>query len=314
MSGDLLRVRGLRVSLSGRHIVRGMDLTVRAGECLGLAGESGCGKSVSARALMGLLPARQSQVTATLAEFDGRPLTWPAGGKGQGMAMVFQDPAAALDPVFRVGDQVAAAARRVLGLSQAEARRRAAEALEDAGLDAIDTLVRAWPHELSGGMRQRVMLAMAFAVRPRLLIADEATTALDVTTQAAIMARLKDLQHRHGTAILLISHDLGLIAQAATDCLVMYRGRVVESGACRHLFRQPAHPYTAGLVRALPSLAQGRGELPQPIPGTVPSVDEPVTGCGFADRCARADERCHREDPVLNDHGVACFHPLGPAP
>lgn len=321
MSAPLLSIRDLHVSFrvpGGRvKVVDGVSFDLSAGEIEGLAGESGCGKTVTALALMGLLPAGLAEVRAARMEFESRDLSRLAEPgwrklRGGRMAMVFQDPLTALDPVFSVGWQISRAAARAGRLPAVAARETALEALEQVGFAVPREVYAAYPHELSGGMRQLAVVAMAVASRPSLLLADEPTTALDVTTQARVIRELTKLRDQAGTAILLISHDLGVIAQCASRAMVMYRGRVVERAECKVLFTRPAHPYTAGLLAAMPRLDTPLGHIARPIPGQVPPLGQPVPGCAFEPRCERASQECRMTTPEPvrhNGNEVACHHP-----
>ncbi|HEX7312270.1 MAG TPA: ABC transporter ATP-binding protein [Gaiellaceae bacterium] len=286
-------------------------------EVLGIVGESGCGKSVSLMSLLGLLPSTAKVEGRAL--FDGTDLLSASSkqiGKirGRQIAFVFQEPMTSLNPSFRVGRQVAEVLERHLDLSKRAADRRAVELLDLVRIPAPDKRVREYPHQLSGGMRQRVMIAMALACDPKVLVADEPTTALDVTIQAGILDLMRDIRERLGTAIVLITHNLGVVADIADRVLVMYAGRKVEEAPVHDLFARPQHPYTIGLLGAIPRPGGGdhNGRL-QEIPGRVPSLDGPWAACAFADRCPRADEQTRSEVPPLReverDHLVACFHP-----
>jgi len=317
-----LSVRGLRVILRGPAgalpAVRGIDFDLGEAEVLGLVGESGCGKSMTALALMGLLPPRAASVEAGRLWLRGvdlrsRPARRARAPDGHRLAMIFQDPATALDPVFRVGGQIAAAVRRTRGASAGEAHRVALDALEKVGFDDAETTARAYPHQLSGGMRQLVMIAMAMAVQPAVLLADEPTTALDVTTQSIVLQHLLEMPERFGTSILLISHDLGVVAQAAGRCLIMYRGLVMEEADSTGLFARPRHPYTARLLAAIPTLQKRRNLSEMVIPGQVPAADAALAGCAFAPRCEFARGLCmatRPEPPLPGQAGVACHFPL----
>jgi peptide/nickel transport system ATP-binding protein len=288
---------------------------------LGLVGESGCGKSVSALSLLGLLPP-----TATVtgkASFGGTDLLAVSARqlrriRGKEISFVFQEPMTSLNPVFTVGKQVSEVLRRHLDLSSRQARRRTIELMRLVGIPAPERRVDEYPHQLSGGMRQRVMIAIAVACDPKILIADEPTTALDVTIQAGILDLMRDLRERLGTAIVLITHNLGVVADIADRVVVMYAGRKAEEAPVRELFANPQHPYTIGLLNAIPRLGEeggnGRVRL-QEIPGRVPSLSEPLDHCAFADRCPRADDLTRSHVPELErvgpEHLVACFHPGG---
>jgi peptide/nickel transport system ATP-binding protein len=299
------------------HAVDRLSFSLAAGEVLGVVGESGCGKSVSAMSLLQLLP-ETAHVTGS-AEFDGRDLIGAPASRlreirGREIAFVFQEPMTSLNPAFRVGNQIAEVLRRHLGLSRAEARTRAIELLDLVRIPAPQRRVDEYPHQLSGGMRQRVMIAMALACDPKILIADEPTTALDVTIQAGILDLMRDIRERLGTAIVLITHNLGVVADIADRVIVMYAGRKVEEAPVRELYAHPQHPYTIGLLGAIPrpGAADEQGRLRE-IPGRVPSLAELPTACAFAPRCPRADDRTRSESPELREirsaHLVACFHP-----
>ncbi|MDE2119430.1 MAG: ABC transporter ATP-binding protein [Betaproteobacteria bacterium] len=321
----LLEVRGLRVEL-GRPgerllVVDDVDLLLRPGRVLGLVGESGSGKSVTALALMDLLEPDAS-VRAELLRFDGHDLLGRSAAQrrrlnGRDMAMVFQDPMGSLNPSYTIGWQLDEMLRLHRRGTRRERRQLAEELLAQVGIAAPAQRLRAYPHQLSGGMSQRVMIAMAVACRPRLLIADEPTTALDVTVQAQILELLLDLQRQRGMALLLISHDLGLVASAADEVAVMYAGRVVERAPAARIFRQPRHPYTAALLEALPECARAGTPL-RALPGVMPAPGRHPGGCALHPRCRQAREPCSRAEPALQgaaDGALArCFFPLhGPA-
>ncbi|MFH8382944.1 dipeptide ABC transporter ATP-binding protein [Kitasatospora sp. NPDC018058] len=301
----LLAVRDLRVDFAGPHgpvpAVRGVDLTLRRGETLGIVGESGSGKSVTALSVLGLLPGT-ARVSGSV-RLDGRELVGLPGKelaaiRGRRVAMVFQDPLSAFTPVYRIGDQIAEAVRVHQKVDKATARRRAAELLDLVGIPAPDRALDSFPHEFSGGMRQRAMIAMAVANQPDILLADEPTTALDVTIQAQVLDVLRTAQRETGAALVLVSHDLGVIAGTADRIAVMYAGRVVETAGVDALFAAPRHPYTLGLIGALPRL-DGRGGALVPIPGTPAPMAELPPGCPFAARCPLAEERCSTAEPPL---------------
>ena len=303
----LLRVEELRTWFHTRsgiaRAVDGVSFDVFPGETVGVVGESGCGKSVTALSLLRLIDPPGRIEAGSRIEFEGRDLLTASDEeirkvRGNRMAMVFQEPMTALNPVFTVGDQIAEVARVHDRASRKDAWERAVEMLSLVGIPAPRERAGQYPHEMSGGMRQRVLIAMALVMRPALLIADEPTTALDVTIQAQILELLADLQQRLGTAILLITHDLGVVAEAASRVLVMYGGQIVEQAPVRELFARPAHPYTEGLMRAMPRVGQGRERL-ETIPGSVPPPTAWPSGCRFRDRCPFAWERCEREAPAL---------------
>ena len=325
MSGSMLEVEDLSVRFRTEdglvHAVDGVSFAVDAGEVLAVVGESGCGKTVTALSLVGLLP--PSARVSGRVRLHGEDLVLASSARlrelrGKQIGFVFQEPMTSLNPVLTVGRQVGEVLRRHEGLSRDAARRRAVELLDLVGVPEAGRRLREYPHQLSGGLRQRVMIAMAVACDPRVLIADEPTTALDVTIQAGILDLLRDLRQRLGTAVLLITHDLGVVADAADRVLVMYAGRKVEEAGAEDLFAAPQHPYTVGLLGAVPSPATyaTRGRL-QEIPGMVPSLSERLGFCAFAPRCPRADDRSRSELPPLREvrpgHLVACFHP-GPEP
>jgi peptide/nickel transport system ATP-binding protein len=300
-TGPLLEVSDLSVVFRRRgqrdvHAVDGVSFTVGAGEVVGLVGESGCGKSVTALAVTGLLPNRGVDVTGR-ALFDGVDLlSLPARERrdmrGRDIAMVFQDPISSLNPVVQIGVQVTEVLTRHRGMSNAEARKEAADLLDRVGIPDPTRRLREYPHQLSGGMRQRALIAMAVACQPRLLIADEPTTALDVTIQAQILELLKDLVRDLNTALIMITHDLGVVAGMCDRINVLYAGRVVETAARRPLFADPHHPYTTGLLGSIPRLDAARGERLTAIPGSVRDVLPWEEGCAFAPRCSRRLEQC----------------------
>ena len=318
-SSPLLSVRDLTVAFDVRQgtfdAVRDVSFDVQPGRTLGIVGESGSGKSVTAMAIMQLLP-DSARLTSGRIGFGGRDLRAQSerqmrSVRGREIAMVFQDPMASLNPIFTIGHQVMEPLRLQLGLASAAARARAEELLSLVRIPSPGQIMRAYPHELSGGMRQRVMIAIALSCGPKLLIADEPTTALDVTTQAQILELLRDLQQRLHMAILLITHDLGVIAEFADDVMVMYSGRVVERSPVAALFDRPGHPYTEGLLRSMPPLDdEDRDTLPA-IEGTVPSPFALPDGCAFHPRCPYAWEDCRRGVPPFaalgTAHDAACL-------
>jgi peptide/nickel transport system ATP-binding protein len=325
VSGPVLAVEELSVRFRTEdgfvHAVDGVSFEVDAGEVLAVVGESGCGKTVTALSLVGLLPPSaqvRGHVRLDGEDLVGMPPARLRALRGKQVGFVFQEPMTSLNPVLTVGRQVGEVLRRHEGLSREAATRRAAELLDLVGVPEARRRLGEYPHQLSGGLRQRVMIAMAVACDPRVLIADEPTTALDVTIQAGILDLLRDLRRRLGTAIVLITHDLGVVADTADRVLVMYAGRKVEEASADELFAVPQHPYTVGLLGAVPTPARyaTRGRL-QEIPGMVPSLSERLGFCAFAPRCPRADDRSRSERPPLREvragHLVACFHP-GPEP
>ena len=315
--GPILEVENLEVALGGASIVDRLSFSLRPGRTLAIVGESGCGKSVTALAIMGLLAKGRGNRVAGHVRFEGSDLTALdaralADLRGDRIAMIFQEPMTALNPVLRIGEQLTEAILRHRGGSARAARDRAAEMLRLVRVPDPEARLRAWPHELSGGMRQRVMIAMALANDPALLVADEPTTALDVTIQAQILALVGDLQRETGAAMMLITHDLGVVAEVADDVAVMYAGRIVEAAPAALLFESPQHPYTLGLMSSVPALARrGRRENLATIPGAVPPPRLYGGGCRFAPRCAFALPRCTAERPTLWEvepgHRVACI-------
>jgi oligopeptide/dipeptide ABC transporter ATP-binding protein len=280
-----------------------IDLHLEAGATLGIVGESGSGKSVTSMALMGLLPQRSSKVTADRLSFAGRDLLglpakeWRAM-RGKDIAMVFQDPMTSLNPLMRCGEQIAEAIRIHQRKGRREAKLDAIGLLERMGIPNPDRRVEAYPFELSGGMRQRVMIAMALSCRPKLLIADEPTTALDVTIQAQILGLIRELQKDYGMALMLITHDLGIVKDMVENLLVMYAGRIVEKGRAEDVLDRPTHPYTLGLLRSIPSLDRKVSRLSS-IEGMVPKPADVVPGCRFHPRCFMAVEACKLKEPPL---------------
>ncbi len=299
-------------------MVNQLGLQINAGETLGLVGESGCGKSLTAMSLLGLLPRPQAAISGGRISYRGRPVDIhsPAAFRtlrSREIAVIFQDPMTALNPVQTIGQQIDETLRlHCRQLNRAERRKRCIELLNDVGLPAAEQRLSAYPHQLSGGMRQRVMIAMALAGEPRLLIADEPTTALDVTIQAQIIQLLQRLQRERGMAMLFITHDLALVSQLADRVAVMYAGEIVELNRAAELFSQPKHPYTRGLLAALPASAASPKSRLQALAGQVPSVDAMPPGCRFANRCRHADEQCRKEPPRMQsrseDASLACHH------
>ena len=311
MTETLLAIRDLHTTFStdagDARAVDGVSLTVDAGETVGLVGESGCGKSVTALSILRLIqpPGRIERGSAILLE--GRDLMSLSeremrSVRGNRVAMVWQEPLSALNPVFTVGDQIAEVARVHAGMSRAAAHAKAIEMLRLVGIADPEERVSAYPHQLSGGMRQRVVIAMALVMSPSLLIADEPTTALDVTIQAQILELLRDVQQRMGMSVLLITHDLGVVAETASRVVVMYAGEIVEEAPVREIFSAAHHPYTEGLLRAMPRVGVSRERLAV-IPGSVPPPTDWPVGCRFRDRCPYAWERCEREHPPLYQIG-----------
>lgn len=318
-SDALIEVQNLRVTFATAagtaRAVDGVSFKIAPGEIVGMVGESGCGKSVTGLSLLRLIEAPGRIDPASRILFEGRDLLTLSEReirqvRGRRIAMVFQEPMTALNPVFTVGDQIAEVVRVHEKASRRDAWRRAVEMLERVGISSPEERAKQYPHQLSGGMRQRVLIGMALVMRPALLIADEPTTALDVTVQAQILELLRELQRDFGMAVLLITHDLGVIAETASRVLVMYGGEIVEEASVQRLFVAAAHPYTEGLLAAMPRVDDTRNRLTT-IPGTVPPPTAWPTGCRFHDRCPYAWERPEREHPdlfpVASGHSARCF-------
>ncbi len=324
-AAPLLAVEGLTVCFRDAEggslaVVEDVSFAIERGETLGLVGESGCGKSVTAMSVLRLLPSPPSLLAGGSIRFEGRELTrLPPRAlrevRGDAIGMVFQEPMTSLNPTFTVGWQIAEALRLHRGLGRRAAAAETVALLRQVGVGSPELRRRLYPHQLSGGLRQRAMIAMALACRPRLLIADEPTTALDVTIQAQILALLADLQRDLGMGMLLITHDLGVVAQVCRRVCVMYAGRIVERAPAAALFRQPRHPYTAGLLASRPRLARPQECLPA-IAGQVPPPGARGVGCAFAERCPRRLPRCAAERPPLDadraapDRAAACWNPV----
>ncbi len=316
----LLEVSGLRTSFkledgSEFAAVDGVSFSVESGRTLGIVGESGCGKSVTSLSIMGLLPKGQGRITAGSICFEGRDLATlkPAemrALRGNRMAMIFQEPMTSLNPAFTIGDQLIEGIRCHSDLGPAQAREHAIDMLRRVRIPSPEQRIDEYPHKLSGGMRQRVMIAMALSCEPKLLIADEPTTALDVTIQAQVLDLMRTLREETGTAIILITHDLGVIAELADDVLVMYSGRIVEKATVERLFAQPQHPYTIGLLGSIPRLHLEQDRL-NAIEGQVPTPISVLQGCHFAPRCPFAVATCRQNSPPLTDlgdgHEAACW-------
>jgi peptide/nickel transport system ATP-binding protein len=301
------------------HAVDRLSFSLEEGEVLGVVGESGCGKSVSLMSLTQLLPPTAAVTgSAQLGDIEliGASSSRIRRVRGRMVAYVFQEPMTSLNPAFKIGRQIEEVLQRHLDISRGAARKRAIELLQLVRIPAAERRINEYPHQLSGGMRQRVMIAIALACDPKILVADEPTTALDVTIQAGILDLMRDIRERLGTAIVLITHNLGVVADIADRVLVMYAGRKVEEAPVHDLFASPQHPYTIGLLGAVPrpGAASTTGRL-QEIPGRVPSLSELPQACAFADRCPRADDLTRSQRPelreVLPGHTVACFHPGG---
>ncbi len=316
----LLEIEDLRVTLFTRRgnlkAINGLSLGVDRGETLGLVGESGCGKSLTSLAIMGLLPVPPAKIVGGSIKLEGRDLTTLSERKmqavrGREVGIIFQDPMSSLNPVYTVGFQLGEVIRKHFRVSKAEARRRAMSLLERVHIPDAERRLDSFPHELSGGMNQRVVIAMAIACEPKLLIADEPTTALDVTIQAQIVELLKEIQSESGMGMIFITHDLGVIAGVADRVTVMYAGRKVEEAGIDALFSDARHPYTRGLIGATPKPDDERRHRLVEIPGVVPSLADLPEGCAFANRCPLAFDRCLSEYPPLeiieNGRQAACF-------
>ena len=318
----LLDIRGLKTHFKTDdgwlHAVDGVDIAIDAGETVCVVGESGCGKSVTAKTVLQLIDMPPGKIVAGQVLWQGQDLV-PLGPEGmrkiraKQIAMIFQEPMTSLNPVYTVGEQIAESVRLHDGLSRAEAMNRAVEMLKLVNIPTPERRVKDYPHQFSGGMRQRVMIAIALACNPKLLIADEPTTALDVTIQAQILDLMQDLKDRLGMAVMLITHAMGVVAEVAQRVVVMYAGQVVEEATVGELFANPRHPYTQGLIRSIPriDLTATHRERLEAIPGTVPKLIEPGPGCRFAARCRLAEPGCRSATPPLREivpgHKVACF-------
>lgn len=321
----LLEVQDLHVSFHVRggevQAVRGIGFNVQPGEAVAIVGESGCGKSVTAQAIMRLLPQPPAHIHQGKILFQGKDLLRlkereMQSIRGKDIGMVFQDPMTSLNPTMTIGRQIAEVLITHQRMTAQEAKRRAIEMLEMVGIPHPGSRFSQYPHEFSGGMRQRAMIAMALACRPSLLIADEPTTALDVTIQAQILRVLKSLQSELGTSIILITHDLGIVADLCDRVIVMYAGKIVETGTKREIFKQPQHPYTQGLLRSLPRIDQNKNEPLIPIYGTPPDLAKPPKGCPFWARCNDTMHICQQQQPeataISGTHSASCWllHPL----
>ena len=319
-AAPVLDVRDLTTVFKTRsgevHAVNSVSFDLKPGELLGVVGESGSGKSVTMMSLIGLLPMPPAEVRNGVVQFDGRNLLQAdeetlRAIRGAQIGFIFQDPMTSLNPVFTVGFQLQEPLRKHMGMNRSAARIRAAELLELVGIPDAAERLRDYPHQFSGGMRQRVMIAIALACDPKVLIADEPTTALDVTIQAQIIELIKELRQKLGMAIVWITHDLGVIAGIADRVMVMYGGQVVEQAPVKELFGNPQHPYTRALLQTIPSVRGERADQLQVIQGQPPMLAAEPASCPFAARCAHVFDRCHRENPlrvaVGSGHDVACF-------
>ncbi len=315
----LLEVRNLQTYFATEEgefrAVDGVSFALEAGRTLAVVGESGCGKSVTSLSIMGLVPQPPGRIAGGEILFQGTDLLRLSEAelreiRGNKISMIFQEPMTSLNPAFTIGDQIVEGIMRHRRVGRAEARERAIEMLRRVRIPSPEKRIDDYPHRLSGGMRQRAMIAMALACEPKLLIADEPTTALDVTIQAQILDLMRALREETGTSIILITHDLGVVAELADDVVVMYAGRIVERAAVRDLFAAPQHPYTIGLLGSIPKLHLEQERL-SVIEGQVPNPLQPVTGCRFHPRCPFADDHCRRADPALAEiapgHQAACW-------
>jgi len=324
VSGEaLLRVSDLVVEFSTEQgVVRAVDgisFEVRPNETLGIVGESGCGKTVTGLAILGLIPSPPGRIAGGSIMLNGRELVGLPESemraiRGRDVAMVFQEPMTALNPVFTVGNQMTDVLRRYRGLTRRQARSAAIELLARVGIPAPARRIDEYPHQLSGGMRQRVVIAMALSCDPKLIVADEPTTALDVTTQAQVLEQIVKLQQEFHMAMILVTHDLGVVAETCHRAIVMYCGRIAEKAEIGPLFSHPRHPYTHGLLGSIPRVGEGEKEDLEVIPGIVPDLLHLPPGCRFADRCARRQARCDQSMPELDGDDdsrarVACYYP-----
>ncbi len=327
MSEKILEVKDLVVQFNTDRgvitAVNGVNLEVYKGKTLGVVGESGSGKSVTALSVMGLIPSPPGKIASGSILYRGEELTTIEQTdmrkiRGNKISMIFQEPMTSLNPVFTVGNQIEEVLKlHQRELSKVERKKKAIEMLTLVGIPSPEQRVKEYPHQLSGGMRQRVMIAMALSCEPDILIADEPTTALDVTIQAQILELMKKLQKDLGMAIIFITHDLGVVAETCDDVAVMYCGKIVERGDVKTIFKSPQHPYTIGLLHSIPAYDSTTGEQKgrlTTIEGMVPSLFDLPKGCSFQDRCGYASDRCRSEEPSLDDvgngHGVSCFTPV----
>ena len=319
MTEPILQVKNLKTYYYSQKTtvaaVDGVDFSLEKGSVLGIVGESGCGKSTVARSLVGLLDHANSRTVAGSVIFDGRDVLQMDKEelrqiRGKRISMIFQDPFVSLNPVYTIKDQIYEVLKVHENLPKAQAEERVLELLRLVGIPHPELRLNSYPYQLSGGMQQRVMIAIALACQPEILLADEPTTALDVTVQAQIMELISKLKEEREMSIILISHNMGIIAEMCDQMLVMYGGVVVEEGSCKQIFAAPKHPYTIGLLGAIPSVAVDKEELDS-IPGIVPKLTPPVVGCRFASRCAYATDRCRAEEPpifpVEEGHGARCW-------
>lgn len=319
MSDILLNVKGLKTFYTGGDeivpAVDGVDIQVREGEFLGLVGESGCGKSTVVRSIMGLIDIIYTEIAAGEVLYNGVNLLKLSRKelyklRGKEISMIFQNPLTSLNPVYTIGDQIAETVRLHNSVTKKEARQKAVDLLKMVGIPDPETRIRDYPHQLSGGMQQRVLIAIALANQPKLLIADEPTTALDVTIQAQILELIRSLRKKLNISMVMISHNMGVIAETCEKMMVMYGGVIVESGDTKTIFRDPKHPYTQGLLQAVPKLTDSKDKLFN-IKGQVPVFHVPVTQCRFCDRCEYVEEQCRQQEPKLvpleNGSCVRCW-------
>ncbi|MEM7008185.1 MAG: ABC transporter ATP-binding protein [Thermodesulfobacteriota bacterium] len=316
---NALEIKDIRISFASEgkkvEVVGGVSINVPKGKIIGVVGESGCGKTVTALSAMRLIPEPPGSIDTGEIMFDGANILDYSDRdmrsiRGNRISMIFQEPISSLNPVFTVGDQIGEALRTHLNLSRKEEYERVIELLKLVGIPAPERRISNYPHELSGGMSQRVMIAMALACNPEVLIADEPTTALDVTIQAGILELIDELRVKMGMAVLLITHDLGIIAEVADEVYVMYAGKVVEHGKTQDIFKEPHHPYTVGLLNSVPDLHENK-EMLNAIPGVVPSPENFPLGCRFAERCPLVIDKCKSDEPPLEivhgNHSAACW-------
>ncbi|KHQ54661.1 ABC transporter ATP-binding protein [Mameliella alba] len=314
MTQPVLDVQGLRVEFPTRRgtltAVDDISLTIGRGEILGVVGESGAGKSMTGMAILGLLepPGRIAAGKILLSgdRIDTLTEQQLQAVRGRRIGAIFQDPLTSLNPLFKVGDQLVETIRLHTPMTRAQARRRAIELMQEVGIPAVEERIDNYPHQFSGGMRQRIVIALALCAEPELIIADEPTTALDVSIQAQITALLKRLCRERGTAVMLVTHDMGVIAETADRVAVMYAGRLAELGTVEDVVRRPQHPYTVGLMGSIPSLRRDESEL-QMIPGAMPRLNSIPSGCAFNPRCAKAGPKCSRDIPRIHGEGAACW-------
>lgn len=319
MSDVVLEMKNLRTHFFTDRgeipAVNGVSIKINKGDVVGVVGESGCGKSVTAQSITQLVPSPPGRIVGGEIYFNGEDIVSASKERlrqirGKEIATIFQDPMTSLDPLFTIGNQMIEGIRIHEKISKKEAKKRSIDGLRLVGIPSPEEVIDDYPHQLSGGMRQRVMISMAMACNPKLLIADEPTTALDVTIQAQILDLIRDLNHKNETAVMLITHDLSVVAEICDRVVVMYAGQVIEEGSTSEILKKPNHPYTKGLIRSLPDIKQKRQTL-YSIPGTVPEAKVGRVGCRFAPRCEFAFERCFVEDPPMyeldNKRGSRCF-------